>query len=185
MTKLSVQEQAIQGLFAQYRARRDVVWVRASGSSMSPIINDKSWLLIAFGELPIKRGEIILFKLNTRLIAHRVVAWQGDAIVAKGDGEYYCDALVSPQNVLGVVRAIRATARAQASSFACDGVAAEWCGWWSGVLGRSAAWLRRVAQQFPIPAQRMMLKLSTALMRVASLVIFAPIAWLVHHSIQW
>ena len=82
---------------------------RATGSSMQPAICDGEILDVERVELAsIKPGDVLLYRLMHRPIAHRVVqiCREGSAIsgfLLRGDAKTACDALVEPHQVLGRV----------------------------------------------------------------------------------
>jgi hypothetical protein len=169
--------EAIRATFEIYRQTGEHAWVAARGSSMRPLIAPGARLLVEFGAVPTGVGEIILFAQGEQLIAHRVVAWRQSRLIAKGDAEAFCDASLDLSNILGVVRALRRSPGAPASSFGCAGGLARVIGhvsWWSG---RSAAWARRAATILPDPLRRAALLAFRPLARVAAHVLLAPIPW--------
>lgn len=167
---------AVNAAYEQYRQAGEQHWIAARGDSMRPLITPESRLLVAFGAQPRAIGEIVLFRQGERLIAHRWVARQGSNLIAKGDGESFCDAPFSAESILGVVRALRRTANAPASSLGCTGPLASVLArssWW---LGRSAAWARRVSLRYPTP-MRFVAQCAIPLTRVVARMILQPIAW--------
>jgi hypothetical protein len=97
-------------LVAEVLAASGVVRLRVTGRSMLPSIWPGDTLLVrrrTAGQLA--RGDIVLFRRNERLFAHRVVSAMegaGARVVAKGDGLPGADAPISPDEVLGTVSGI-------------------------------------------------------------------------------
>jgi hypothetical protein len=66
-------------LFERYRADGATAWIEATGASMDPLIPAGSRLLVEFGRAPQRPGEVIVFRRDSAVIAHRFVARRGDA----------------------------------------------------------------------------------------------------------
>src|SRR4029079_18826671 len=97
--------------------QRTSAWIAAQGDSMRPLIAPCAQLLVEFGASPLRVGEIVVFSQNDRLIAHLVVDWRPDrGWVARGDAEPYMDGLLEPNDMLGVVRAVRRSPQQPAST---------------------------------------------------------------------
>jgi Peptidase S24-like len=92
--------------------RRDGVehWIEATGASMLPLIRPGDRLLVAFGERDARPGDVVLFRHDGLVVAHRVVgSRERDGLrrlIAKGDNEPYATEDIVPSNLLGVVRAV-------------------------------------------------------------------------------
>lgn len=102
---------ARRGLLRSYRESGRTAWIEARGRSMHPSIPAGSRLLVDFGRMPGRRGEVIVFDRGDETIAHRLVARrvtpEGTRLIAKGDGEAYLDPAIAEDDVLGVVRRVR------------------------------------------------------------------------------
>lgn len=169
--------EAVRATFEIYRQNGEQAWIAARGDSMRPLIAPGARLLVAFGALPTGVGEIVVFAQGERLIAHRVVAWRRSRPIAKGDAEAFCDAPLEREHILGVVRALRRSPDAPASSFGCAGRAARaiaHVSWW---LGRSAALARRTSAFLPDPVRRAALRALPPLAWVVAQMFLVPMAW--------
>lgn len=74
----------------------------ANGISMFPLLRPGDILKIQ-PKVPIKTGDIIVFKGETTLIAHRIKLISGDKIYCKGDSLFSMDTPITFQEVLGKV----------------------------------------------------------------------------------
>ncbi len=92
-----------------WRRDRAQDWIEATGNSMLPLIRPGDRLLVRFGETAVRRGEVIVFRHDGLIVAHRVVgSRQLDGehrLIAKGDNEPRATEDVRPADLLGVVRA--------------------------------------------------------------------------------
>lgn len=92
--------------------RRDGVehWIDATGASMLPLIRPHDRLLVGFGEQDARRGDVIVFRHDGLIVAHRVVGSRRrdgvQQLIAKGDNEPFATEVVSTSDLLGVVRAV-------------------------------------------------------------------------------
>jgi hypothetical protein len=156
-------------LFERYRADGATAWIEATGASMGPLIPAGSRLLVAFGRRPERPGEVIVYRRDAAIVAHRFVARRGHAgperLIAKGDAEALPDRAIAPADVLGVVLAIgRPDGRAvHATLGGRSGAAIARVSWWSGRIGRLA---RRIAVRAPRPLRPVAVSGALALSRV-------------------
>lgn len=165
------------GLAESYRASGRTAWLEATGSSMGGSIEPSSRLLVEFGRLPERRGEIVVFRRGESLIAHRAVALRrtahGDRWIARGDDEAYLDPPLAPSDVLGVVRVVR-HADGRSEDVLPPGrrdQALAAISWWSGrAVGVSVRALRRlpVSSSARAAATRVLVDLSRVPNRVMS-----------------
>lgn len=85
-------------------------WIEATGGSMLPLIGPGDRLLVRFGEPVVERGDVIIFRHDGLIVAHRVVGSRrrdGERrLIAKGDNERLATEDVGPADLLGVVRAV-------------------------------------------------------------------------------
>lgn len=99
------------GLVESYRTSHRTTWIEATGRSMQPSIPAGSDLLVEFGRLPERRGDLIVFRRGDALVAHRLVGRQpsadGGRLIARGDAEAFFDPPLHEADVLGVVRLVR------------------------------------------------------------------------------
>jgi hypothetical protein len=93
-----------------WRRDRAQDWIEATGGSMLPLIRPGDRLLVRFGETAARRGDVIVFRHEGLIVAHRVVgSRERDGqrrILAKGDNEPRATEDVGPADLLGVVRAV-------------------------------------------------------------------------------
>lgn len=111
MTALDARSIARAGLLESYRSEGRSTWLEATGGSMDPLIPAGSRLLVEFGAIPERIGEVIVFRRPSGAVAHRLVGRRGTGhrlvFVAKGDAEALADPALPPEAVLGVVREVR------------------------------------------------------------------------------
>jgi signal peptidase I len=84
--------------------------ISISGHSMVPAIHDGDRVLVAHGCAGVRRGDVVVFRLDGLLIAHRVLhvkdGADGKKFVTKGDNAGQVDPHVSPREIVGQVLAI-------------------------------------------------------------------------------
>ena len=85
--------------------------ISISGNSMRPFMNDGSLVEVEYGRHSVKKGNIVVYLRDDRLICHRVlrVVKEGEKTfyLTKGDAAVRFDKpLVSEKEIAGVVRAI-------------------------------------------------------------------------------
>ena len=77
---------------------------------MVPALHDGDRVLVAHGCAGVRRGDVVVFRLNGLLIAHRVLHIKDGAgdkmFVTKGDNAGQVDPHVSPREIVGQVLAI-------------------------------------------------------------------------------
>ena len=178
------------GLFQGYRTDRIAAWIEVTGSSMEPIIHPGDRLLVAFGERPERTGQVILCAVDGAFVAHRLVSYRliptGSGVpsirlIAKGDAEAYPDRSIAPDDVYGVVHAVRRADRRIVTVGLDDttGAIVALASWWGG----SAAWLgRRVLRHAPPRTAPWLLSTLLVLSRVPTRVITALMPWLVQET---
>jgi len=173
--------QARRALFEDYRLRRVSAWIGQRGTSMRPLIGPDTSLEVDFGASEFAIGDIILIPVGTMLVAHRIVARkmrQGRLVlVPKGDAEPYADPPIDPNEVLGIVRALRRNSHGTGTRFGCTGRSARRIAVISRSLGHVAAGLRRLATSLPAPARRKALSAIPPLLRVVARIMFTPLSW--------
>jgi hypothetical protein len=176
-------QQARRAVFEEYRRQGACVWIGPRGASMRPLIGAETKLLVEFGPAAGEIGDIIVFPLGDILVAHRLVARrqrQGVAVLlAKGDAEPYFDPPVQPGELLGVVRALRRSGVAPATSLGCTGWTARLIARISYSAGRSAGIARRATVILPGPLRRIALGAISLLTRVTAHTLFTPLLWVV------
>jgi hypothetical protein len=144
---------ARRAVFGRYRDEGAREWISASGESMRPLIRPGAFLLVEFGARPRGPGEIVLFPLRDRIVSHRLVGSRPRGgrtlLLTKGDAQPFFDPLVDPEDVLGVVRALRPEVDGPATSIGCAGRHARAIARASLFGGRAAPRLRRAALRLP------------------------------------
>ena len=170
---------AIRAAFDDYRGQRASAWIKAQGDSMRPLIAPGAQLLVEFGAVPARVGQIALFSQGERVVAHRLVAWHPGrgGWLAKGDAEAYADGPIEPNDILGVVCAVRRAPDEPATTIGCEGRCARAIASTSRWLGRGATLARRAATFLPGPLRRMAVRAIPPLIRVVALALFAPVGW--------
>ncbi len=97
---MSVATQVIADLLGRGHA----VLFRASGDSMHPIIRSNDYLLVEpAAQAKIRRGDVVLTLADRGLTAHRVIAFDGQMVVTRGDNARRCDLPVPASRLLGRV----------------------------------------------------------------------------------
>ena len=78
--------------------------VAANGLSMFPFLLPSDILRVKpVSTQSLKRGQIIVYELNLKIISHRYIKTDNGMIICKGDGLIHYDPPVLPENLLGVV----------------------------------------------------------------------------------
>jgi hypothetical protein len=163
-------------LFERYRADGATAWIEATGGSMGPVVPPGSRLLVEFGRTPERTGEVIVYRRDATIVAHRFVARRGDAaaarLIAKGDAEALPDRPIGRDDVLGVVRAVETPdGRARRATLGGrSGALVATVSWWSGRVGRAA---RHAAVRAPRPIRRAAIGGALSLSRVPTRVLTA------------
>jgi hypothetical protein len=82
-----------------------------TGNSMLPLIREGDQVLVVHGRNSVRRGDVVVFRRQGQLIAHRVLRIDDDegqaAFLVKGDNLSTFDPLVDPGAVLGRVLAVQ------------------------------------------------------------------------------
>lgn len=81
-------------------------WIPVRGDSMWPSLRDGDAVLCEpmRAALP---GEVVVAKLGTRLVIHRVVIWSEARVELRGDNAPESDAPLSPALIIGRVTTVR------------------------------------------------------------------------------
>ncbi len=78
--------------------------VTANGLSMFPFLLPADIIRVKPISLhSLKRGQIIVYELNHKIISHRYIKTINRQIICKGDGLIHYDSPVLPENLLGIV----------------------------------------------------------------------------------
>lgn len=88
-------------------------FVAVTGRSMLPLIRDGDRVLITHSAGGVRRGDVILFRREGMLIAHRVLqsCEAGSTFVTKGDNAFDLDPTLNAREIVGRVRAIEREGR--------------------------------------------------------------------------
>ncbi|MBK9710649.1 MAG: hypothetical protein IPO81_04825 [Kouleothrix sp.] len=174
-------QQARHATFEDYRRQHVSAWIAPRGTSMRPLIGPDTWLLVEFGATEIRPGDIILFPQRDILVAHRVVALRRSdgrtTLIPKGDAEPFSDPHVRPDDVIGVVRALREGRDGRAFGTGCGGASARTAAGISRWLGRGARLAHRAATLLPDPLRRSALRAIPPSLRVAARILLTPLHW--------
>ncbi len=102
---------ARRAVFRSYAAERRREWIEATGASMGGAVGPGARLLVEFGALPERVGEVVVVDDARAVVAHRLVAIRGHGpgrrYATKGDAVPYPDPSITADRILGVVRAVR------------------------------------------------------------------------------
>jgi hypothetical protein len=175
--------QARRATFEDYRRHGTSAWVAPHGISMRPLVGRDTRMLVEFGANNVRIGDIVVFPHGDLLLAHRVVAQRSEhgaeRLIVKGDAEAYADPSITPEDVLGVVRALRIGTEGSASSVGCAGWPARLIATISHLSGRVAWLARRATAILPSPLRRIALGAISLLTRVTAHILFTPLLWVV------
>ncbi|HET8776685.1 MAG TPA: S24/S26 family peptidase [Candidatus Limnocylindria bacterium] len=143
---------ARRGVFEDFRRGHAQRWIRVDGTSMRPIIPAGSWLLVDFGRVPERVGQVVIAAVGAEMVAHRVVARptarRGNRIILKGDAELRGDPRVTADDVFGVVRGMR-LGEGRITSAGFDGAGATAIAVASRVGGRIASVVSAASTRLP------------------------------------
>ncbi|MBI2471535.1 MAG: signal peptidase I [Planctomycetes bacterium] len=109
----SIQDAVIKTMLNVWAQTKERHYVSIAGRSMLPLILDGDSLLITHGCDGMKRGDIVVFRCNGRLVAHRVIRKEidkesgGVTYITKGDNVFQFDPPVGESEIIGRVLGIR------------------------------------------------------------------------------
>ena len=83
------------------------LWVTGSGQSMQPTVCHADLVLVAPLRRDVRRGDIVLVPLGSRLMLHRVALLQGGLVVTRGDARERNDAPIARQEIVARALAVR------------------------------------------------------------------------------
>lgn len=133
--------EAALDVWSQARSRHVIP---ITGSSMLPLIWDGDHVLVAHGPAGVRRGDVIVFRCEGRLVAHRVLCIYGDdtgiTFVTKGDNALHLDPPVNADEMVGRVLSVRRGKQ----SMSLDTPAWRRLGWLIAVS--TLAWIKLYAQ---------------------------------------
>ncbi len=82
----------------------ETVDVHAQGLSMFPFLLPSDVLRVKPEKAEnLRRGQIIVYELDSKIISHRYIKTERGKVICKGDGLIYSDSPVPGENILGVV----------------------------------------------------------------------------------
>ncbi|HKW47452.1 MAG TPA: S24/S26 family peptidase [Gemmatimonadaceae bacterium] len=83
------------------------MWISGSGGSMHPTIRHADPVLVAPFTRHLRRGQVVLVPLGSRLMLHRVVDVQGDIVLTRGDARQRNDTPIGKQQLVARALAVR------------------------------------------------------------------------------
>ena len=83
------------------------LWVTGSGQSMHPTVRHADFVLVAPLRRKVRRGDIVLVPLGTRLMLHRVASLLDDVVVTRGDARERNDAPIARDAIVARAIAVR------------------------------------------------------------------------------
>ncbi|MDO4413567.1 MAG: S24/S26 family peptidase [Erysipelotrichaceae bacterium] len=93
--------------FEQILEEDGVLVYTSKGFSMYPLIKqNRDLLVIRKPEGELKKYDIVLFKVKTKYLLHRIIEMDGDTIVTAGDHNAFKDSRIRKDRVIGVLSAI-------------------------------------------------------------------------------
>ena len=82
-----------------------------TGRSMLPLIRDGDLVLVAHGHAAVRQGDVVVFRREGELVAHRVLrvygSGAGKRFLTKGDNALRLDPLLSAEEIVGRVLDVR------------------------------------------------------------------------------
>jgi len=107
----NMQPPVMEAVLDLWRKAKGQHYVSVTGRSMYPIIREGDQVLVSLGCAGIRRGDVIVFRLEGVLIAHRVLSIgrtdAGYRLVTKGDNVPYFDDPLSDNQIVGRVLAVK------------------------------------------------------------------------------
>jgi hypothetical protein len=85
------------------------IWLLHRGGSMAPALRDGDRVCVQslVGAAPPRPGEILIFRRDERLVAHRLVAVGDGFVVTRGDASARDDSPIPPDRLLGRVTKVK------------------------------------------------------------------------------
>lgn len=109
----SVQDTVVEAMLNVWAQTKEQHYIPIAGCSMLPLIRDGDSVLITHGCDGVKRGDVVVFRCNGKLVAHRVIGREFDkgsnsvTFITKGDNVFQYDPPVSETEIVGRVLGIR------------------------------------------------------------------------------
>lgn len=96
-------------LVAEVARRFGEVRLRVTGASMLPVIWPGDVLCVRYFAIPdLQHGQILLYRRQEKLVAHRITRIHRDSVITRGDSVHHDDSPVSSSEIVGqVVSVIR------------------------------------------------------------------------------
>ena len=105
-------DEAAPDLVAEVLQRFGRVRIRVFGGRMSPALRPGDLLAVDHATADdLHRGDVVLFRRDGRLFAHRVLGSAQAGTMTRGDAHRRNDPIVPPEDVLGVVRSVTRAGR--------------------------------------------------------------------------
>ena len=109
---LELQQRSASGgeLVAEMADRFGKVCLKVTGASMIPAVWPGDVLTIhrCRDKAELKPGQIVLYKREGNLVAHRIICVRGDLLTTRGDSRQYDDPPIRESDIVGhVVRVMR------------------------------------------------------------------------------
>ena len=100
--------QAVLNVWSQAGGRH---YISITGRSMLPLIRDGDYVLVAHRNTGVKRGDVVVFRYDGKLVAHRVLRiYKGETgytFITKGDNVLQFDPPLSANEIVGKVLVIK------------------------------------------------------------------------------
>ncbi|HQO38581.1 MAG TPA: S24/S26 family peptidase, partial [Candidatus Omnitrophota bacterium] len=101
--------QEFESLCRDLCGKAGILRLQAKGGSMHPFIRSGDWVQVDLsgrGAETIRAGDVILFRQDDGLFAHRVLRRMAGGFLVKGDMSFGSDGVAVPDDVMGRVIAI-------------------------------------------------------------------------------
>jgi signal peptidase I len=106
-----VPEEVLELALETWHELKTMQRVRIAGHSMIPTIRPGDTVMVQHGALHLRRGDVVVLRLNDRLVAHRIIdlKWQTGhrVILTKGDNNPRFDAPCNADAIIGRVLAVQ------------------------------------------------------------------------------
>jgi hypothetical protein len=149
---------------------------------MRPLVKPGDHLLVEFGAVPTRRGQVVLFERDGSHVAHRIVHLDRRStparVRAKGDAEALADAPIDLDDVVGLVVATRTGGGGAPRSLGLDGRGAAVVAALSWGGDRVVRVVRRATRRLPVAVGRPITSVTTGVMSIATRSCIATGAWL-------
>ena len=110
-TRTALHNAVLKVVLHMWNQTRGQHWLPITGCSMLPLLREGDSILVAHGSAGVCRGDVVVFRQQGRLTAHRVVCISGSkdhpTLITKGDNAAQCDPPVSANGIVGRVLAVK------------------------------------------------------------------------------